>query len=380
MLCIGLLLIISLHSKSKPKNKPLYSLEVLLPQKNENEENPFYSEDSVYIDGDFYIPSDAIAKLTDFTMTLNEDVVGLVFKDSGEFAKFKIDSLNATVNGNEIELTQNAKYIDGILYLPYEFYKAHVIGFDIDFSEDKLLYTISRTPDSNPSFLLKKPHSTNNQSESDKSTASDSPIDFVLDLSAYEQYMNPEDRDEYLFLVNSDNRLDENYIPNDLLGTVFTRDDGRATQKLRKYACYALEAFLKEAEANGCDNVTVTSGYRSYEYQSQLFQNEINITGSVEAASKNVNPPGSSEHQSGLCVDMHNLSSASVAFADTDEAVWLENNAYKFGYILRYPKNKVSVTGISYEPWHFRYVGRYHATKMHELGMCLEEYIEYVNS
>jgi D-alanyl-D-alanine carboxypeptidase len=117
----------------------------------------------------------------------------------------------------------------------------------------------------------------------------------------------------------------------------------------------------------------------SYQYQNQLFEAEIQITGSVEEASKNVNPPGISEHQSGLCIDMHNLPAASTAFGGTKEADWLAENAHKFGYILRYPKNKVSVTKINYEPWHFRYVGRYHATKMYELDMCLEEYIEYIN-
>ena len=191
--------------------------------------------------------------------------------------------------------------------------------------------------------------------------------------------MNPENRDEYLFIVSTEHPLDENYVPDDLVGTIHTRNDGRATQKLRKYACHALDAFLKEAEACGMKDITVTSGYRSYDYQAQLFQNEIALTGSEEAAAKNVNPPGSSEHQSGLCVDMHNISSASVAFADKPEATWLKDNAHKFGFILRYPKGKTNVTGISFEPWHFRYVGRYHATKMFELGMCLEEYVEYIN-
>ena len=143
--------------------------------------------------------------------------------------------------------------------------------------------------------------------------------------------------------------------------------------------CLHLEAFLKEAEANGIDDVSVTSAYRSYEEQANLFRDEITITGSESEAAKNVNPPGCSEHQSGLSVDMHNLPAASPAFGETDAAKWLADNAHKFGYILRYPKNKTTITGVSYEPWHFRYVGRYHATKMYELGMCLEEYMEYIS-
>jgi len=75
---------------------------------------------------------------------------------------------------------------------------------------------------------------------------------------------------------------------------------------------------------------------------------------------------------------MHNMSSAVTAFEDQDAAKWLAENCHKFGFILRYPKDKTGITGISFEPWHFRYVGRYHATKMYELDMCLEEYWAYL--
>ena len=76
---------------------------------------------------------------------------------------------------------------------------------------------------------------------------------------------------------------------------------------------------------------------------------------------------------------MHNIPSADTAFASQEAATWLKNNCYKFGFILRYPEDKTDITGISFEPWHFRYVGRYHATRMHELGLCLEEYWDYLN-
>ena len=84
--------------------------------------------------------------------------------------------------------------------------------------------------------------------------------------------------------------------------------------------------------------------------------------------------PGTSEHQTGLCVDMHNLESADVTFADTEAYRWLSENAWKFGYILRYPEDKTGVTGITFEPWHWRYVGRTAAHAIWEGGLCLEEY------
>ena len=77
-------------------------------------------------------------------------------------------------------------------------------------------------------------------------------------------------------------------------------------------------------------------------------------------------------------MDMHNLPSAEQSFAQKPEAKWLAENCYRFGFILRYPEDKQSITNIIYEPWHFRFVGREAATEMHEKGMCLEEYVEYL--
>ncbi len=136
-------------------------------------------------------------------------------------------------------------------------------------------------------------------------------------------------------------------------------------------------------------DVSVTSAYRSYEYQKQLhnsyIQNEMATYGLTWAEAKQKvitysSEPGTSEHQTGLCVDMHNLPSADISFARTEAYRWLKENAHKFGFILRYPEEKVNVTQISFEPWHYRYVGRYHATKMYESGMCLEEYVVTIKS
>ena len=75
---------------------------------------------------------------------------------------------------------------------------------------------------------------------------------------------------------------------------------------------------------------------------------------------------------------MHNLSSASQRFANEEAYTWLIENCYKFGFILRFPEGKEDITGYSFEPWHYRFVGRYHASEMHRLDMCLEEYIAYL--
>ena len=85
--------------------------------------------------------------------------------------------------------------------------------------------------------------------------------------------------------------------------------------------------------------------------------------------------PGSSEHQSGLCVDMHNLSAASQTFGSTPAAKWLASNAHRFGFILRFPQGKDDITGYMWEPWHFRFVGVHYATEIYESGLCFEEYL-----
>lgn len=211
--------------------------------------------------------------------------------------------------------------------------------------------------------------------------------EYEIDISEYLEYIEPEDKYEYVFLVNPTHTLASDYVPEDLTDCGHTRKDGRAVQKMRLAAAKSLQAFLAEGAINGVNDVTVTSAYRSYDYQNYLFNTYFDrdwATGKFatkEECEANVltysTKPGTSEHQSGLCCDMHNIPSAEQYFAQKPEAQWLAENCYRFGFILRYPEDKEDITGIIYEPWHFRFVGRDAATEMHELGMCLEEYIEY---
>jgi D-alanyl-D-alanine carboxypeptidase len=226
------------------------------------------------------------------------------------------------------------------------------------------------------------------QSETSKSYEDTIGVKYKIDISQWEQYLEPADDTPFLILVNKTNPLDKNYIPANMIDVVNTRKDGRATQQMVKEAEKALEAFLLEGKENGVTNVSVTSAYRSYAYQEQLFNGYVNQHLSkyssraecekyVETFSAR---PGTSEHQTGLTCDMHNLSSAEVTFATTKEAKWLAENAHRFGFILRYPEDKVAITGYSYEPWHFRFVGRKAATEIYQNGWCLEEYFEHKKS
>lgn len=209
---------------------------------------------------------------------------------------------------------------------------------------------------------------------------------YQIDMNPYEQYVNPEDSMEYVFLVNPAHTLGSDYVPEDLVDCAYTRKDGRKMQQLRLYAEKALEAFMAEGALNGVTNVTVTSAYRSYSYQDYLFNHYVEQNMSKFKTRADCEKyvltfstkPGTSEHQSGLCCDMHNLSSAQQSFAKKPEAKWLAENCWRFGFILRYPEDKEEITKIIYEPWHFRFVGREAATEMHNLGMCLDEYCVYL--
>ena len=136
-------------------------------------------------------------------------------------------------------------------------------------------------------------------------------------------------------------------------------------------------------------SMAIVSGYRTMDRSRVLYANKIaeyqamgydEATARVEAA-KWVAPPGTSEHHSGLAMDIVSgdyytkYSDLVEEFENEPEAVWLRENCARFGFILRFPKDKVEVTGINYEPWHFRYVGEEHAAAIMEQGLCLEEYL-----
>lgn len=128
---------------------------------------------------------------------------------------------------------------------------------------------------------------------------------------------------------------------------------------------------LSAAAAQEGLNIWLASGYRSYDYQSSIYDNYVSIYGSETADSFSARP-GHSEHQTGLAIDVNSIDDS---FAGTPEAIWLENHAHEYGFIIRYPKGKESITGYKYEPWHIRYLGVEKATAVYNSGLTLEEYL-----
>lgn len=150
-----------------------------------------------------------------------------------------------------------------------------------------------------------------------------------------------------------------------------------------KRAIGYLMQMINDMKKAGNNSVWVQSAYRSIETQKRLFNNKVkeyvnkgkSQKEAEELTLKTINKPGTSEHNLGLAVDFNYVNEG---FDKTKEYKWLKENAENYGFILRYSKEKVSITKVSYEPWHWRYVGKEHAREINRLNMCLEEYIEYL--
>lgn len=187
-----------------------------------------------------------------------------------------------------------------------------------------------------------------------------------------------------LALVNRQNALPNNYsVKTAKIAASYARDfgmvyDARAVSKLNEM-CAA-------AEADGV-SLLVISSFRTRQKQTSLYNNQINKMKAryphltdAEAREKAATVsaiPGTSEHELGLAVDFN---SVEETFADTEAFRWLKAHAAEYGFIMRYAKEKEAITGIIYEPWHYRYVGEKHAKKMVEMDFCLEEYVDYLKN
>lgn len=134
--------------------------------------------------------------------------------------------------------------------------------------------------------------------------------------------------------------------------------------------CEAQFYKLQSAAAQQGLNIWLASGFRSYDYQSQIYNSYVSLDGQAAADTYSARP-GYSEHQSGLAIDVNQIDDS---FIGTPEAVWLENHCHEYGFILRYPQGKQDITGYKYESWHIRYVGTDMSYPIHESGLTLEEY------
>jgi len=191
----------------------------------------------------------------------------------------------------------------------------------------------------------------------------------ILENNFYKDIKNV-DIIDYDFIVNKNYKLDKNYIPKDL--EELSLEYSCKHKYLRKIARISFENMAKSAKQNGF-NIIAVSTYRSYEYQEKLYNNYVLDKGFYYADMASARA-GHSEHQTGLSVDIADLSLDYDNFEKTKEFNWVKENAHKFGFIMRYPKAKFHITGFKYEPWHYRDVGTNVATYIYENDITLEEY------
>lgn len=199
-------------------------------------------------------------------------------------------------------------------------------------------------------------------------------INVGADKEWYSGFVNTDIEKDPLLLTNKFHRLGEEYNPDDLENVKNWYAYG-TDPKLRKEAYQQYIAMYNAAKKDGQD-IIIESSYRSYKYQENLYNSYINALGQTETDAIAARP-GFSEHQTGLTVDVTTYGANNDTFESTDEFAWLQENAHKYGYILRYPKGKEYITGYNYESWHYRYIGEEAATKLHELGITFDEYYAY---
>ena len=217
------------------------------------------------------------------------------------------------------------------------------------------------------------------------------PYDYACDVSDYLAAMEYAPAKEEILLLNKAHAKSASYAPPTLVE--MSRSDTLYGKEvlLEPTTAAALTAMLLCMRADGITDAYATSGYRSYTYQSQLFALYVNqemsknpsltrdqATALVEVYSAR---PGYSEHQSGLCVDLMTTTMGNLdkSFENTAAFAWLQENAAQFGFILRYPKEKEAITGYTYEPWHYRFVGKATALEITAAGITLEEYLGATN-
>lgn len=186
-------------------------------------------------------------------------------------------------------------------------------------------------------------------------------------------------------VVNKRRPLDPKpYIPADLRAPdiALRLPAASSSMQVRAEVADALQKLFAAAESNGTP-LRLSSGYRSYNYQVSLYAGYVEKDGQVNADAESARP-GHSEHQTGLAVDIGNANGACEVqrcFGDSAAGKWVEANSYKYGFIVRYPKDMTSVTGYEYEPWHLRYVGTGLSSEMHAKGIpTLEQFFNLGNA
>ena len=283
---------------------------------------------------------------------------------------------NEHFNENYLEdyitlMNQEALSIEDIIYIVNNHYN----DLNITYDDTTLLFMKSKyyIHDNLEQYLeyeknLNQPFST----EQDKINYTITAVNSKVNHNFYTNEIPSDLSKGYLMIVNKYHYLSSNYVPNNLV----TIDSKYG--KVLELEKTTYEAFIEMYNAASEDgvNLYIFSPYRSYSTQYSLYNRYVNRDGKTLADTYSARA-GYSEHQTGLAIDISRRGGNLNGFESTNEFKWLKNNSYKYGFIIRYPKDKEWITGYQYEPWHYRYVGIDAATQIYEENITFEEYYAY---
>lgn len=196
-----------------------------------------------------------------------------------------------------------------------------------------------------------------------------------------EQIVNDAEADKYLVLINKFSKLEEDYIPVDLVNLSDFGINTSGNIQLRKDPAEAILKLQKDLEKEKV-TIRVNSGWRDFKSQEGALNYWINALG-FQQGSKYAAPIGGSEHHLGTAVDIvssENNYKLMPSYTNTKFHKFMQENAYKYGFVLSFPKGMENITGYTYEPWHFRYVGIETAKFLHEENLSLVEYLHNINN
>ena len=296
-----------------------------------------------------------------------------------EFLKDKINNLIRDTKRLKILVLCTLVLLESIVFIGAAFDRAPSVGI-IGGADGPTSIIISGTENNRLLDWLiaalqgdadKKP-----QPEEEEPIGEEEPQQPTLPKATEQERLEAEKRG-LLILINKQNPVDQAYKPEDLTPIkYYASNRSEAGRYMRKEAAGQFHKLVEAAAAEGHELV-MTTAYRSYGFQQTLWNNYVASEGEA-AASRFSARPGQSEHKSGLAVD---VSAPSVyyaltdSFGETEEGIWLAQNAHRFGFIIRFPEGKEDITGYLYEPWHIRYVGEPVAAEIYAKDITLEEYL-----
>ncbi len=328
--------------------------------------------------GVLYVCGNDIVNLCGFTVTGTGDEIKYISPDDGnDTVLFYKSSNRAIVNNNEIRLQSETYEKDGKLYIPASFFTSYSTGLVFEYTPEtedsraslKVYKNILNEYDHKitgtvavyepVTFRLKE---FTTLDRLDESALADEIEDatYKIDVTPYYDAINPENIYGYISVINADHRATATMRYDDLTPVVIQAESVEEPILLRGIAARALEAMFAEVRGvEGFERFNVYSGYHT-------FENSEEKNASLD------------ESLLGLSVDAY-FNPKDATYANTNTYKWFANNAYKYGFIIRYPRDKTDETGVGFRPWTLRYVGRYAATKMREENLCLEEFIAKYN-